>query len=215
MTNNLNVLIRNEFEYKVNADIVLYLRLCNGAGWLTRINNKDVILLGIEKILELNWTNEDAMSGLIYHELGHLYHIQNGTFDQVAKDNVQANIWQLFCEGIAMLFEQNPVHNINYFHQDHNDWLDWCNHHHHQILNDFYNDLPIMNYHNQRYFGDWVNYYAHSDVGYYLGAKFVLYLHENFYFSELINLSIDKVCESFYQYQKECNIAMEEALCKK
>ena len=117
MTNNLNVLIRNEFEYKVNADIVLYLGLCNGAGWVTRINNKDVILLGIEKILELNWTNEDAMSGLIYHELGHLYHIQNGTFDQVAKDNVQANIWQLLCEGIAMLFEQNLVHNINYFHQ--------------------------------------------------------------------------------------------------
>ena len=49
---------------------------------MTNINGRDVILLGVEKILELNWFDEVSMCGLIYHELGHVYHTQYGDFEQ-------------------------------------------------------------------------------------------------------------------------------------
>ena len=61
VTDCLNERIKDCFEHEVDVDIVLYLGLCNGAGWVTNINGQDVILLGIEKILELNWCDEDSM----------------------------------------------------------------------------------------------------------------------------------------------------------
>ena len=70
VTKGLNQRIIDCFAHELEIDIVLYLGLCNAAGWVTNINGRDVILLGIEKILELSWYDEDSMYGLIYHELG-------------------------------------------------------------------------------------------------------------------------------------------------
>ena len=60
------------FGRTLDADIVLYLGLCVGAGWVTRMNGRYAVLLGVEKILELGWHGLDDMYGLIYHELGHI-----------------------------------------------------------------------------------------------------------------------------------------------
>ena len=48
--------------------------LCNGAGWATSLDGRDAVLLGIEKIIELNWQDESAMQALIFHEIGHIWH---------------------------------------------------------------------------------------------------------------------------------------------
>ena len=64
VTNGLNQRIIDCFAHELEIDIVLYLGLCNAAGWVTNINGRDVILLGIEKILELSWYDEDSMYGL-------------------------------------------------------------------------------------------------------------------------------------------------------
>ena len=106
VTKGLNQRIIDCFAHELEIDIVLYLGLCNAAGWVTNINGRDVILLGIEKILELSWYDEDSMYGLIYHELGHIYHKQYGAFEQEGRNQSQNFIWQLFTEGIAMYFEQ-------------------------------------------------------------------------------------------------------------
>ena len=50
VTNGLNQRIIDCFAHELEIDIVLYLGLCNAAGWVTDINGRDVILLGIEKI---------------------------------------------------------------------------------------------------------------------------------------------------------------------
>lgn len=173
ITDGLNEKIIDHFGCELDIDIVLYIGLCNAAGWVTNINGRDVILLGIEKILELNWCDEDSMYGLIYHELGHVYHKQYGMFHQQSDNNSQNYVWQLFTEGIAMCFEQTLVDNSNYYHQNKNGWLEWCDNHYQQILADFYHDLPTMTKSNQKYFGDWVSYRGKGDVGYYLGTKFV------------------------------------------
>ena len=200
VTEGLNKKVLDCFGHDVDIDIVLYVGLCNGAGWVTNINGRDVILLGVEKILELNWLDEASMCGLIYHELGHVYHTQYGDFNQQSDISEQNFVWQLFTEGIAMYFEQILVNDFNYYHQDKNGWLEWCDNHFSEILADFRNDLSAMTKGNQRYFGDWVSYNGRGDVGYYLGTKFVQRLNEKYAFEELINMKIDRVYQEFISF---------------
>lgn len=197
ITENLNGKILEQFGRELNIDIVLYVGLCNAAGWVTNINGRDVILLGIEKILELDWCDKKSMSGLVYHELGHVYHKQYGRFHQPNDDSSQNFVWQLFTEGIAMYFEQALVNDFTYYHQDTNGWLNWCEEHFTQILSDFSNDLPTMTKSNQRYFGDWVSYNGKGDVGYYLGTKFVQKLCGKYDFDELINMDMDSIYREY------------------
>lgn len=197
VTDGLNERIKECFGNGLEIDIVLYMGLCNGAGWVTNIDGRDTILLGIEKILELDWQDIDSMYGLIYHELGHAFHKQHGNFLQTSENTKQSFVWQLFTEGIAMYFEQVLVGDTEYYHQNRDGWKAWCDEHFVQIITDFQKDLPEMTRQNQRYFGDWVSYYGRGDVGYYLGTKFVHRLCERYRFAELIRLGIDDVYEAY------------------
>ena len=203
VTNGLNQRIIDCFAHELEIDIVLYLGLCNAAGWVTDINGRDVILLGIEKILELSWYDEDSMYGLIYHELGHIYHKQYGAFEQEGRNQSQNFIWQLFTEGIAMYFEQLLMNDLSYYHQNKDGWKNWCDAHFQQILMDFQADLPAMTRFNQRYFGDWVDYCGRADVGYYLGARFVQDLCSRYDFEQLIRLEIEEVTREFFRFAEE------------
>lgn len=64
VTDNLNERIQECFGHELNIDIVLYLGLCNAAGWVTNVGGTDTILLGVEKILELGWQDVDSMHRL-------------------------------------------------------------------------------------------------------------------------------------------------------
>ena len=203
VTNGLNQRIIDCFAHELEIDIVLYLGLCNAAGWVTDINGRDVILLGIEKILELSWYDEDSMYGLIYHELGHIYHKQYGAFEQEGRNQSQNFIWQLFTEGIAMYFEQLLMNDLSYYHQNKDGWKNWCDAHFQQILMDFQADLPAMTRFNQRYFGDWVDYCGRADVGYYLGARFIQDLCSRYDFEQLIRLEIEEVTREFFRFAEE------------
>ena len=200
VTDSLNERVVDGFGKELVVDIVLYVGLCNAAGWVTNINGRDVILLGMEKILELNWQDEDSMCGLIYHELGHVYHKQYGLFRQHSDDNRQKFVWQLFTEGIAMYFEQVLVNDLNYYHQNRDGWKEWCDNHFQQILEDFNAELPTMTRSTQRYFGDWVNYCGRGDVGYYLGTKLVRYLRDKYCFEQLINMEIEDVYKEYLEF---------------
>lgn len=200
VTDHINERIIQTFHRGIDADLVLYLGLCNAAGWVTSIHGRDVILLGIEKILELGWYSRQAMYGLIYHELGHLYHKQYGKLEQESEQSEKNFVWQLFTEGIAMYFEQVLVGGDSYYHQDENGWKSWCDRNFVQILDDFHHDLPTMSRYNQRYFGDWCNYHGHGDVGYYLGTRFVRTLLGSVSFDALIGFDIDFVYEQYLKF---------------
>lgn len=210
VTNGLNQRIIDCFAHELEIDIVLYLGLCNAAGWVTDINGRDVILLGIEKILELSWYDEDSMYGLIYHELGHIYHKQYGAFEQEGRNQSQNFIWQLFTEGIAMYFEQLLMNDLSYYHQNKDGWKNWCDAHFQQILMDFQADLPAMTRFNQRYFGDWVDYCGRADVGYYLGARFVQDLGSRYDFEQLIQLEIEEVTREFFRFAQENHVCKDD-----
>lgn len=199
VTDNLEEKIRNTMGNSIDATVILYMGLCNGAGWVIQLNSCQYVLLGIEKILELGWCDTNNMYGLIYHELGHIYQMQYGQLTKNYK-NSDAFLWQLFTEGIAMLFEQKLIGNNDYFHQDKNGWADWCAANLNIIMNDFNADLIYMTRDNQRYFGDWVNYNNHNDVGYYLGAKFAQWINIKYRFEEMLNFDIKTVRSEWMSY---------------
>lgn len=199
-TKNLEQRIYERFNKKLEIDIIFYLGLCNGAGWVTEYHKRKVILLGIEKIMELNWCGIDDMRGLIYHELGHVYQAQYGILKRQFNRNADRFLWQLFTEGIAMYFEQILVGDTNYFHQDRNGWKKWCDDHLEEIKVAFNQDLGSMTYANQRYFGDWVWYNGHNDVGYYLGCQFIHYILSGYQFDEIICFDIDEVARLYNQF---------------
>ena len=200
VTSNLEDKVLSKFNKTIDVEIVLYLGLCNGAGWVEKIDNKLYCLLGIEKILELNWYDLDSLYGLIYHELGHVYQGQYGVLERQFDNSRNQFLWQLFTEGIAMYFEQTLIGDYEYYHQDKNGWKYWCDNHIKQITLDFSNDLNLMTFDNQRYFGDWVYYEGYSDVGYYLGTKFIQYICKQYGFDEIISFDIYEVEKLFNEY---------------
>ncbi len=199
-TEGLHACIVSNFGREIDADIVLYLGLGNAAGRATKMNGRDAVLLGVEKIIELEWFDLKSMYGLIYHELGHIYHAQHGVLDRQSENRRQNFIWQLFTEGIAMHFEQVCVGDSEFYHQDTNGWKEWCRHNFRQILRDFDKDISRAEWFEQRYFGDWSDYYGFCDVGYYLGARFIKILLKSYTFDEMINFDIDMIDTLYYNY---------------
>lgn len=202
VTSDLNDRINEVFHRTVDVDIYLYLGLCNGAGWVTSVSGKTTILLGIEKIIELDWCDVDSMNGLIIHELGHAYQNQYGILKISTETLPDGFLWQLFTEGVAMTFEQEIIGSPDYFHQDRNGWKEWCDNHLELITRSFCDDMKTMTRENQRYFGDWVDFHGHMDVGYYLGTRFVRFMMETDSFDHIINYKLDKVKEECRRFLK-------------
>ena len=196
----LDETILGRFGRTVDADVVLYLGLCNGAGWVADVGGRTAILLGIEKIMELDWCGRDAMIGLIVHELGHVYQFQYGTARGECRGLPDQFLWQLFAEGVAMVFEQEIVGDSEYFHQDAHGWKAWCDRNAERIKASFAVDIHHMTREDQRYFGDWVRFDGHGDTGYYLGARFVRFLLKSEDFDRVIQYGVDEVRRGFHLF---------------
>ena len=193
VTDALEARVQSAFGRTLDVDIVFYLGLCNGAGWVTDFDGRTAVLLGVEKILELGWQSSRDMIGLIDHELGHVYQAQYGVLKRSFDDPAASFLWQLFTEGIAMVFEQTLVGDPDFYHQDKDGWKAWCDAHFAQIRRDFDRDLPSMTRANQRYFGDWVSYEGRGDVGYYLGCRFVRHILAARRFDGILSLDMDEL----------------------
>ena len=200
VTDTLEEKVLSGFGRTVDVDIILYLGLCSGAGWVTSVDGRMSILLGIEKILELNWSGSDAMNGLILHELGHIYQSQYGVLKRDLTAPEDRFLWQLFTEGVAMTFEQMVVGSFEYFHEDVNGWKAWCDAKEKHIADSFNHDLPHMDRSNQRYFGDWVRFEGHPDTGYYLGARFIQFILRQDTFDHVISYDMPTVRNAFEEF---------------
>ncbi len=188
-TDGLEETILSRFGRAPDVDVILYLGLCNGAGWATEVDGRAAVLLGIEKIMELGWYGLYDMQALILHELGHQYHAQfgSGGMEDPAPDQL---LWQLFSEGVATVFEQEALGNADYYHQDVKGWKQWCEDRLGLIAARFAEDLPVMTPLNQNYFGDWVRFDGQPDVGSYLGTRFVRFLLTGAGFDRVIRYSL-------------------------
>ncbi len=187
------------FKSDIDPDIILYLGLCNGACWATTLDGRNAVLLGIEKIIELNWQNESDMQALIFHEIGHIWHKTYGNLNPHAQTSGEQSLAQLYREGIAMVCEQILCNDDNHYHQDKNGWLDWCTANKAEIKREYLRRVK-ENESTQDFFGDWCSYKNHSDVGYYLGCEFVKYLKQFYSLIEIANLNIGEIYKRFEDF---------------
>ena len=197
VTENLDARLKKRFHKTVEADLILYLGLCCGAGWVTPVNGRESVLFGIEKIIELDWCGLDAMNGLVLHELGHIFHRQHGLWLPEPEANADRFIRRLFTEGVAMVFEQELAGGAEYYHQYDGEWKAWCDENAEHIKQSFFNDLSGMTNENQRYFGDWALFEGRGDTGYYLGARFVRFLMRRADLTELICFDLPEIKRGF------------------
>lgn len=192
VTQGLAARMKKALNADVEADIVLYLGLCNGAGWATKVDERPTVLLGIEKIIELDWTDELSMIALVYHELGHLWHFRNRTVRTDIKSLADSALWQLYTEGVAMYCEQMLCGSRDFYHQDKDGWLAWCKDNRKRLFGEYLRRLENGES-IQDFFGDWCSFEGRSDVGYYLGAELVKNAAEQYTLQEVLNLSLDEV----------------------
>ena len=200
-TKNLSNEINNKFNVDLDVTIILYLGLGNAAGWATTINNQKVVLIGLEKVVELGWCSESDMKALIYHELGHIYHSLFEHKELLMNKRKQA-AQQLYREGIAMVFEQTLCNDINRYHQNVNGWLDWCIDNDQLIKAEYLK--RIQNKESvQDFFGDWCSFMGYSDVGYYLGTAFIRFLMQDYSLQKIASMKLNIVLEYFYRFTNE------------
>ena len=202
VTKSLDKEIFNKFNINLDLDIILYLGLCNGAGWFTKLDNRRVVLLGIEKIIELGWEDITTLKALIYHELGHVWHdIQRDGSDM---DN-SSSIFQLYQEGIAMVFEQSLFNDTNFYHQNRDGWLDWCLKNELEIKKEYLKRIE-NNESTQEFFGDWCKYKGYSDVGYFLGTQLIRYMLKKYTLEEIAKMDMILISNEYVNYANNINL---------
>ncbi len=195
----LNENLSKLFDKEPDINIILYLGLCNGAGWATTLDGKNTVLLGIEKIIELNWGDEANMRALILHEIGHLWHKMNGKLYIPDFTKRRKAIQQLYQEGVAMVCEHILCGDDDFYHQDKDGWLEWCRKNEAEIKKEYLRRIEAK-ISVQDFFGDWCSYNGYSDVGYYLGCRFVEYLMKSHSLKEIAVMNYKKLNQSFTEY---------------
>ena len=195
----LNDNLSKLFDKEPDINIILYLGLCNGAGWATTLDGKDTVLLGIEKIIELDWGDETNMRALILHEIGHLWHKLNGNLHIPEYTKRRKGIAQLYCEGVAMVCEHILCGDDEFYHQNKDGWLDWCYKNENQIKREYLRRLDKKES-VQDFFGDWCSYNGHSDVGYFLGCRFVEHLIKTHTLKEIANMNYGALNRAFTEF---------------
>jgi hypothetical protein len=197
-TDGLSERIKSICGYELHVDIIFYLGLCNGAGWATKLDGKPAVLLGVEKIIELDWCGYESMASLIYHEIGHIWHNAAGG----TRENDR--LTQLYREGIAMYFEQLITGDFSHYRQDKNGWLDWCELNKSALKTEYLRRINADES-TQDFFGDWNNYQGYSDVGYYIGCEFIKWLSERHSLDAIAVLDGNAVYIEFQNYTSENN----------
>ena len=195
LTHELKDRLHVLFEHLPDISIILYVGLCNGAGWATELDSKDTVLLGAEKILELKWDTEEQMRALIFHEIGHIWHKYEGGDSFEAKSPKEVAIRWLFREGIAMICEQVLCDNMQYYHQG-AEWAYWCRINLNEIKREYLRRIECDES-VQDFFGDWSRFMGQPDVGYYLGSEFIRYLLERYTLKEAASLKYEQLLSEF------------------
>lgn len=173
LSGSLNKRINVIFKVDFDVDVIFYLGLCNGAGWATELDGQTVVLLGAEKIAELNWYDPDTLCDLVCHELAH--HIHFELRKKIPKPENSA-VWQLYTEGFATRYSQ-VLYKEDFYCQNQNGWLDFCKSHISDIKHEYLSRIKA-NEKISDFFGDWNTYMGYSDLGYYLGSEFIRWLQE-------------------------------------
>ena len=91
-----------------------------------------------------------------------------------------------------MYIEQLLCGDREFYHQNTNDWLDWCKNNQKRMYQLFLTKIKNEES-TQGFFGDWNSIEGKSDVGYYLGCELVKHLSLQYSLKELANLNLTTI----------------------
>ena len=167
------------FELKETINMVIYLGLGNGAGWVTDYAGAPAILFGLENIADLNWIDRVSLEYLVAHEL---CHVVNQTLYgkerwlALYECETEGQYFRLYVEGFAERYQELLLRR-SAFDRYGGGWLEWCRANHDRLssiyLKRLRNSESVSDF-----YGNWNQVDGHSDVGYYLGREFIVFLEE-------------------------------------
>jgi hypothetical protein len=167
----------NFFGRVAEVNIVVYIGLGNGAGWVTDYEGVPAILFGLENIADLDWTDVASLQYLVAHEICHVAHQAlrgkrewSGLLQGTAEDGSL----RLYLEGFAERY-QELVLGYPAFNRYGASWPAWCKENHIRLCG-LYRERIDAGEAVSEFYGNWNHIGGKSDAGYYLGREFVLYL---------------------------------------
>ncbi|AMM53417.1 DUF5700 domain-containing putative Zn-dependent protease [Pyrococcus kukulkanii] len=184
--------IKTLFDVK-DYNIVIYVGLENGAGWVTEFMGRPSILFGLEAIAELKWY--EKLEGLIAHEFGHLVHwLLRG--EDIEKLEDEQIIW-LYTEGFAQRIEDLITGRPWHFEKER--WFEWCEEHEKLLKKEFLRRIKKKEPLNP-FFGSWYQLFGKQFLGYYLGYKFIVWLERQYELTEIARLEKNMIKEKIMEF---------------
>ncbi len=181
------------FDIEFPLNCVIYVGIGCGAGWVTDYENKISIFFGIENIVECGWTDEESLSGLIAHEIGHVVHrILRKKFNEKWEQNPY---FQLYYEGFAQRFVE-LVFNKPFFYQAKGDnkWLEFCENNKKFLAKEFL-EFASQGKPLNIFFGSWFNIKGHKETGYFLGTLVIKVLEQKYNLKQIAVMNEKEIKE--------------------
>lgn len=142
-------------------------------GWATTYQGRPACDLGLHTIVELEWTSQEALEGLIAHELGHLAHYR-WRAESIAY-HARGPLWDVYDEGFAqvcerLVTERHSSHIASY----QPGWLQWCQAHRGMLAREFLSRVE-MGGPLDGFFGSYpeCNIEGYREAGYFLGQEVI------------------------------------------
>jgi hypothetical protein len=167
-----------------DAGFVVYVGIGCGAGWVTPFGDSLAILFGLESITECGWSEPEALTGLIAHEIGHLAHYHWRA--ECGKPTGSSPWWQLYEEGFAQYCE-SLIRGTEVGHQaaqSKGEWLAWCQGHKGWLAAEFLKTVDAGQSVTP-FFGSWSEIRGKSQTGYFLGREAIEELEKRFSLKEI------------------------------
>ena len=184
---------KKTFHVEHFGNIILYCGLGNGAGWVDTYQGKRAILFGLEKISELNISQDEDLKSLIAHELCHVIHFELRGTDCLEGEltSYHQGIWQLYTEGFAQYYQSRLLEQSDDYRGS--EWLSKCEFLYDDLKELFLEGLIHEEIGIQQFFGDWFEVLGVQDAGYFLGAKMIDELSHHYTIEEMANFDLDEL----------------------
>ncbi|WCN28973.1 hypothetical protein [Thermococcus kodakarensis] len=167
-------------------NVVLYIGIENGAGWVTEFLGKPPILFGLEAIAKLKWYSK--LEGLVVHEFGHLVHwLLRGENIERLEDE---QMFLLYTEGFAQRIEDIIIGRP--WHLEEEGWFEWCEENEGLLKAEFLRRIQEKEPLNP-FFGSWYTLFGKRFLGYYIGYKFICWLEKDYSLEEISKLKREEI----------------------
>ena len=174
-------------------NVVIYVGLENGAGWVTEFLGKPSVLFGLEAIAELGWY--ERLEGLVAHELGHVVHwfLRGENIEELEDEPAMG----LYTEGFAQRVEDSVCGRP--WHLEEEGWFEWCERNEGLLKGEFlrriHENEPL-----NPFFGSWYTLFGKQFTGYYLGYRFIRWLEGSYSIEKIAKLESGEVTRAILRF---------------